>query len=92
MILDFWCPRVWWYAIIDSGYGGTPLDWAEFIVFRDSWLIEQVVTMAMGAFAYICFVWELHPFLDEKAVLLIIPALVTSCLDYFNVLYIELSL
>lgn len=53
-------------------------------------LKEQVVVRAKEALAQIHLVHQLCPFLDQEALIMIIHALITSDLDYCNVLYVEL--
>lgn len=55
-------------------------------------LEDQVVVVARGAFAQSCIVYQLYPFSDWGAVLMVTHAIFTTRLDYCNANYMELPL
>uniref|UniRef100_A0A8C6X1D0 Reverse transcriptase domain-containing protein n=1 Tax=Naja naja TaxID=35670 RepID=A0A8C6X1D0_NAJNA len=55
-------------------------------------LEEQVGAVARGAFAQVCLVRQLRPYLDRDALRTVTHAFVTSWIDYCNALYMGLPL
>lgn len=55
-------------------------------------LKEQVAATVRGAFAQIHLKYQLHQYLDQEALLTVTCTLVTSHLDYCNMIYMGISL
>lgn len=55
-------------------------------------LYTQILEVAMSAYTQLKLVHRLHPFLEMSNLAMMTYALVISCLDYYNILYVELFL